>query len=90
MSLFGNPFPISGFLTLNYKDDSPKDKILSLNIYISLLRGDHEMMKNEIGKIRLNLLKKKTIHNPLFMDVTVQSQNQSSVSLDSYPYFDLM
>lgn len=44
-------------------------------------------MKNEIDKIKLNFLK-KTIHNPLFMDVTVQSQNQVSVSLDSYLYFD--
>lgn len=45
------------------------------------------MMKNEIDKIKLNFLK-RTIHNPLFMDVTVQSQNQVSVSLASYLYFD--
>lgn len=31
------------------------------------------MTKNEIGKIKLNLLEKKPIHHPLFMDVTVQS-----------------
>lgn len=44
------------------------------------------MTKNEIGKIKLNLLKKT--NSPPF--VYGCDYAESSVSLDSYPYFDLM